>query len=320
MLKRLFAKQKEQLDHFFEKIDDQACTQLVESILQSEGVLFFTGVGKSGFIAQKIAATLMSTGTKAFFLPPIDALHGDLGMVCPKDIVIILSKSGETEELLQLLPSLRAKKAAVVAVCSNPNGRLVKGADSSIILPCEHELCPYDLAPTTSTQVQLLFGDALAIGLMEAKEFSLDRYAENHPSGQIGRRASFKVQDLMLCRDRTPTCHADDTLEAVLMEFTNKRCGCLLVLDEKERLLGIFTDGDLRRALQTHGPAVLEAKIADLMTPSPKSIHADEPAFDAVRLMESDQQHPVMVLPVLDRKMRSVVGIIKMHDLIQAGL
>ncbi len=320
MLRELFIRQKELLDHFFANIDHDACEALVEQIIKSRGVLFFTGVGKSGFIAQKIAATLMSTGTKAFFLPPIDALHGDVGMVSSDDLVVILSKSGETEELLQLLPSLRTKKAFIVAVCSNPQGRLVRSADSAIILPCEHELCPYDLAPTTSTQVQLIFGDALAIGLMEKKRFSLDRYAENHPSGQIGRRAAFKVSDLMLCRDRTPTCRPKDTLEGVLMEFTNKRCGCLLVVDEQERLLGIFTDGDLRRALQSRGSAVLEATIEELMTPSPKSIHADAPAWDAVRLMEADQKHPVMVLPVLDRDRSSVVGIIKMHDLIQAGL
>jgi len=320
MMKKLFARQKELLDYFFNHIDDVACEALMDKIIKNNGVLFFTGIGKSGFIAQKIAATLMSTGTKAFFLPPIDALHGDIGMVSSEDIVVILSKSGETEELMQLLPSLRAKKAAIVAICSSPNSSLVKGADSAVILPCEHELCPYDLAPTTSTQVQLLFGDALAIGLMERKRFSLDRYAENHPSGQIGRRASFKVKDFMLCRERTPICKPHDTLEAVLMEFTNKRCGCLLVVDEKEQLLGIFTDGDLRRALQSRGAAVLEAKIEEIMTRGPKSIHDDDPAWDAVRLMESDQKHPVMVLPVLDREKSSVVGIIKMHDLIQAGL
>ena len=320
MLKKLFSRQKELLDHFFAHIDHEACEVLLDRIIKNRGSLFFTGIGKSGFIAQKIAATLMSTGTKAFFLSPIDALHGDIGMVSSEDMVVILSKSGETEELVQLLPTLRAKKATIIAICSNKAGRLVKGADFTVILPCEHELCPYDLAPTTSTQVQLLFGDALAIGLMEKKKFSLDRYAENHPSGQIGRRATFKVQDLMLSRDRTPTCRPDDSLEAVLMEFTNKRCGCLLVIDDQEKLLGIFTDGDLRRALQSRGPAVLEAKIEELMTPGPKSIHADEPAWDAVRLMESDQKYPVMVLPVLDRKKSSVVGIIKMHDLIQAGL
>lgn len=320
MLQKLFEKERELLNFFFEHIDVESCEELLERILESKGVLFFTGIGKSGFVAQKIAATMMSTGTKAFFLPPIDALHGDLGMVSSDDIVVILSKSGETEELLQLLPSLRNIRARIVAVCSSPYSGLVKGSDMHVILPCEHELCPFDLAPTTSTQTQLLFGDVLAIGLMEQKSFSLDRYAQNHPSGQIGRRSTFKVRDLMISAERTPTCSPSDTLEDVLIEFTDKRCGCLIVIDENRKVQGIFTDGDLRRALQSRGATVLETRIEELMSPKPKSIHDDALAWDAVRLMESDQKHPVMVLPVLESKKNELVGIIKMHDLIQAGL
>ena len=172
MLRDLFAEQRKLLDHFFDHLDHNSCEALLDKILCSSGVVFWTGIGKSGFVAQKIAATMMSTGTKAFFLPPIDALHGDVGMVSDQDIVIILSKSGETDELLQLLPSLRAKKAEIVAVSSSKNSRIVKAADQAVILPCEHELCPYDLAPTISTEVQLLFGDALAIALMKKKKFS----------------------------------------------------------------------------------------------------------------------------------------------------
>ncbi len=319
MFQDLLVKQKQHLDTYFDQIDSASCEALVDAILACQGVLYFTGIGKSGFVAQKIAATMLSTGTKAFFLPPIDALHGDLGMVAKKDLVLILSKSGETEELLQLLPSIRNKGAAIVAITSEKGSRLAKGADRTVILPCENELCPFDLAPTTSTEVQLLFGDALAIALMEKRGFSLAQFAENHPAGRIGRRSALKVRDLMLDEERTPLCLSDDRLEEILVDFSSKRCGCMIVIDSDKRLKGIFTDGDLRRALQAKGEMVLQQHVGVLMTQTPKSISVDAAAWDALKLMESDQKHPVMVLPVLDDE-EAVVGIIKMHDLIQAGL
>lgn len=318
-LKKLFEKQKHYLDQFYTHLDLKVCEQFIEKVLQCKGVLYFTGVGKSGFVAQKIAATMMSTGTKAFFLPPIDALHGDLGMVGDRDFVLILSKSGETEELLQLLPFIRNKGAKVFGIVSQKESRLVKGADFSVILPCQGEICPFDLAPTTSTEIQLLFGDVMAMALMQAKGFNLDQYADNHPGGQIGRRSSMRVRDVMLNKTRLPLCLSENRLEEVLRELTEKRCGCLIVIDEQRRLKGIFTDGDLRRALQAKGEAILKAKIEELMTRAPKAIQSEALAWDAMKLMESDQKHPVMVLPVLDEA-EEVVGILKMHDLIQAGL
>lgn len=318
MLKELFSKQKASLETFYSTLELKPCEQCVERILACQGVVFFTGVGKSGFIAQKIAATMMSTGTKAAFLPPIDALHGDLGMVSKHDLVVILSKSGETDELLELLPFLRNRGAYLIGVSSNPQGRLAKGADLSVILPCANELCPFDLAPTLSTEVQLLFGDVVTIAVMRAKGFTVDQYAANHPGGRIGRRLSLKVREMMLDAQRTPLCTSEDRLEEVLLDFSNKRCGCLIVIDEHKRLKGIFTDGDLRRALQQKGEKVLQEKVGNLMTGSPKSIEADALAWDAMKLMEADQHQPIMVLPVLDKS--QVVGIIKMHDLIQAGV
>ncbi len=320
VMKKLFERQKQLLDHFYNKLDYQACETLFTHLKSVKGSYFFSGIGKSGFIAQKIASTLMSTGTKAFFLSPIDALHGDLGMVSQEDIVFLLSKSGETDELLQLLPSLRSKGVEVIAITSSQNSRLALGADYALILPCENELCPFDLAPTISTEVQLLFGDVLAIALMKDKRFTLDEYAKNHPSGQIGRRATLLVRDIMLDKKRTPFCLPEDLLEHVLVEFSDKRCGCLLVVDQNQKLKGIFTDGDLRRALQLKGDQVLKEKIKNLMTHLPKSINDDALAWEAVKLMESDQKHPVMVLPVLKREQGTVIGIIKMHDLIQAGI
>lgn len=319
MLRELFTKQKHHLDDFFAHLDIEHCEKIFQIILNCEGALFFTGVGKSGFIAQKIAATIMSTGTKAFFLSPMDAIHGDLGMVTKQDLVLIFSKSGETEELLQLLPFIRNKGAGICAITSDPRSQLAQEACFSLVLPCPHELCPFDLAPTTSTEVQLLFGDVLAIALMQAKKFLMNDYAANHPGGRIGRRATIKVSDLMLASERTPLCSIESRLEEVLVDFTDKRCGCLIVTDENRALKGIFTDGDLRRALQKKGENVLKEKISDLMTHSPKTIEADAMAWEAMQLMERDVQHPVMVLPVLNEEDK-VVGIIKMHDLIQANL
>ena len=318
MIKKLIDEQRAHLDYFYEQLDHEAVQKSFDRIAECQGVVFLTGVGKSGFVAQKVAATLMSTGTKAFFLPPLDALHGDLGMVNNKDMVLILSKSGQTEELLHLLPFIRSKGAMTIVATSSGKSRLAAACDDYIHLPCEKELCPFDLAPTTSTELQLLVGDLLSIYLMEKKSFSLDEYAQNHPGGSIGRRASVRVSDLMKEKTQMPLCIADVCLEEVLVDFTEKRCGCLIVVDEKKRLQGIFTDGDLRRALQTKGERVLKERLGDLMTKTARCISSKAPAIDAMKVMESDQQHPIMVLPVVDDG--EVIGIIKMHDLIQSGL
>lgn len=319
MIKKLFDKQREAISYFYSHLDPIQCERVFNELSRCSGVIFFTGVGKSGYIAQKTAATMMSTGTKALYISPIDALHGDLGMVSSQDLLVIFSKSGETEELLHLLPPVRNKGAKIIALCSNSTSRLVKGADFSLELPCAEELCPYDLAPTTSTSIQLLAGDVLAISLMQAKGFSVEAYAENHPAGRIGKRASIRVKDLMLDFGKTPLCYAHQCLQDVLVDFSDKRCGCLVVIDENKQLKGIFTDGDLRRALQAKGELVLKETLGNLMKPSPKSIQSDALAWDALKLMESDQKHPVMVLPVVAEE-KTVVGLIKMHDLIQAGI
>jgi arabinose-5-phosphate isomerase len=318
MVKELFYKQRQYLEYFFAHLDMRKCDEIFHHLKASKGVFFFTGVGKSGFVAQKVAATMLSTGTKAFYLSPIDALHGDLGMLSKDDVLIIFSKSGETEELLHLLPHVRSKGAKTLAVTSNPQSRLMKGADYSLELPCTAELCPFDLAPTISTAIQLLFGDVLAIALMQSKSFSLEEFAQNHPAGRIGRRATVKVKDLMLAKEKTPLCRSSNRLEEVLVDFTDKRCGCMVVVDEVGKLKGIFTDGDLRRALQAKGEKVLKERLGDLMSAVPKSIESEHLAIDAMKLMESDQKRPFTVLPVLEKD--QVVGLIKMHDIIQAGL
>jgi arabinose-5-phosphate isomerase len=318
MLKSLFATQKKYIDYFFDHLDMDEVEAVLQLFLSCRGILFFTGIGKSGIIAQKIAATLVSTGTKAMFLPPIDALHGDLGIVNKNDVFVMLSKSGESDELMQLIPFVQSKGTKIVAIVSNAKSRIAKSADHIISLPLERELCPFDLAPTTSTAIQLIFGDVLAVGLMKARNFSVEDYALNHPAGRIGKRTRVQVKDIMIQGSNIPLAYPQDKVVDVLHELSDKRSGCLIIVDEKKMLLGIFTDGDLRRALQKKGSMVLEEKIENIMTKSPRTIEPSKLAFEAMKLMESDILKPVMMLPVVEEG--RVCGLIKMHDLIQGGL
>lgn len=319
MIKELLTRQKDYLNRFFAMLDCQAAEQLLELMLKCSGGVICTGVGKSGLVAQKVACTMTSTGTKALYLSPVDALHGDLGIVSAKDIVLFFSKSGESRELLQMIPFLRNRGAHLVAIVCAADSPLAKACEDVVVLPCDNELCPYGLVPSTSAAVQMLFGDLLAIALMQQKGFSLEEYACNHPAGKIGKRIAFKVADLMIQGEKLPLCSHHNKVVETLVELSDKRCGCLVVVDELRRLLGIFTDGDLRRALQHRGAQALQAPISEVMTLMPKWIAADRLAWQALELMEGDQQKPVSALPVLDQS-QVVVGLIKMHDIIQSGL
>lgn len=318
MVKELFEMQRKHVDHYFDLLDLAQVELFLQKCLEATGLLVFTGVGKSGIIAEKIAATLISTGTKALYLPPTNFLHGDIGILSPGDVFVAMSRSGETEELLNLIPFVRKRGVCLLAIVSNEKSRLSKLSDLSINLPMERELCPFDLAPTTSTEVQLLFGDLLAIALMQRKGFALDAYAENHPLGAIGKKVATRVDDLMHTGDQIPLAHPESKLVDILVELTQKKCGALLVSDEERRFLGIFTDGDLRRALQSRGSSVLESKIGDLMTSGARSIEKGTLAWDALKLMQRDPKKFVMVLPVLDQG--KVAGILHMHSIIQAGI
>ncbi len=317
-LKRIFEQQQSYLNHFYQHLDQERAGAFFDACLQSQGLLVLTGVGKSGIIAEKIAMTLTSTGTKAIFLPPTNFLHGDIGIVSESDTVIFLSKSGETEELLSLIPFVRKRKAKTLAIVSNPQSRLGKICDQSIYLPVEKELCPFDLAPTTSTAVQLLFGDVLAMALMRAKSFSVDGFAQNHPSGTLGKKMTLTVEELMLKGQEIPISSSEARLVDQLVELSNKKCGCLLITDETQQLLGIFTDGDLRRALQNQGPGVLEMPLKQLMTHSPLSVEPQMLAWDALKVMQKTPQRWIMVLPVVQAN--KIIGILRLHDIIQAGL
>ncbi len=319
MLKELLTQEKVSLDYFFDHIDLQQAETLVEDVLACKGVVVFTGVGKSGLVAKKIAVTMASTGSKAIYLSPTNALHGDMGMVDSKDIFIILSKSGESDELLTLIPAVRNKGSKIVAIVSNSESRLAKASDTVILLPLKEELCPFNLVPTTSTTIQMIFGDLLSIAIMSKKNFSLDQYALNHPAGRIGKRITLRVRDIMLSGTQLPICDPQATLQEVLVELSNKKCGCIMVANESQKLQGIFTDGDLRRALQAHGSKALEKSMEQLMVNSAKFVSPDILAWDAMQLMEEDQKRPITVLPVL-REDKTIVGILKMHDIIQSGL
>lgn len=318
MLKELIENKRQYLNHFFDRFDLPAAEKFFQILLDCKGMLFFTGVGKSGLVAKKIAMTMTSTGSRALYLSPTDALHGDIGILSDQDVFIMLSKSGETEELLNLIPFLRNKQVQILSIVSKENSRLARACDFSITLPLEKELCPFDLAPTTSTTIQMIFGDVLSIALMRLRNFSKDQYALNHPAGQIGKRITLKVKDLMLTGNHLPLCQPDDTLIHTLVELSNKRCGCVLVVDGHQHLQGIFTDGDLRRALLDKGPSVLELPMKQLMTRSAKFTEPGILAWEAMKLMEADQKNAITCLPVLEGQ--KVLGLIKLHDIVQSGL
>ncbi len=318
MLKKLLEESQEYLNHFFQTVDVSQFQHIVDLCASSQGLLLFTGVGKSGFIAEKIAATLTSTGTKALYLPPMNFLHGDIGILSEHDLVFMISKSGESEELLNLIPFIHRKKARTVGIVSNSSCRLAKMCHTHMVLPVKKELCDFDLVPTTSSAVQLIFGDILSIALMKTKQFNLDDYVLNHPSGTIGKKMTLSVKDVMISGEEIPLCSSKDKLADVLVELSRKKCGALIITGEDSELKGIFTDGDLRRALQSHGSAVLEKTMHELMTPSAVSVLSHILAWDAMKEMQKVPDKWVMVTPVVENG--KVVGILRMHDIIQSGI
>jgi arabinose-5-phosphate isomerase len=315
MLKTLFEDQRRYLNHFFDTIHLPDAQKILEKLRGCKGIVIFSGVGKSGHIAEKTSATFLSTGIRSFFLSPANALHGDIGFISSEDVFISLSKSGNSEELIDLLPHVQKKGAATIAIVSSTHSKLAQMSDLSIVLPIEREICPYDLAPTTSAAAQLIFGDCLAVALMHARNFSIADFAANHPAGSLGRKITMKVADLMLKNEALPLCSPNDKLMDVLHELSVKRCGCLLVTDKKGALQGIFTDGDLRRAIQLKGPDALRLTLKELMSASPKSIESDQLALAAVKCMEEDPNRLITVLPVLEKG--RVVGLVRMHDILQ---
>lgn len=292
---------------------DEQFEQIVETILQSSGRVVVTGIGKSAIIGQKIVATLNSTGTPALFMHAADAIHGDLGMIQSDDVVICISKSGSTPEIKVLIPLLRRTGVTLIALISQTDSYLGTHADFILKVPCDREADPLDLAPTTSTTVTLALGDALAVSLLEARGFTRHDFARYHPGGSLGKRLYLKVSDIYPHNAR-PCVGPEASVHDVILEMTSRRLGCTAVVDEDENLLGIITDGDLRRMLNRHGELTgLYAR--DLMTPSPVSIGPDEYASEALKIM---QERSITQLVVTEEN--RVRGFIHLHDLLKEGL
>ena len=286
-----------------------------------KGKIILLGVGKSGIIAQKIAATMTSSGTAAIPLHPSDALHGGLGIVNSGDVVIMLSNSGETDELLELLPYLKRRGVPLVAIVGNVKSTIAQKSDAVIDASVDQEACPLNLAPTASTTVALAIGDALAMTLMRAKGLTEEDFASNHPAGQLGKRLNLRVGDLMHSGEANPTIADDASWMDIVATISQFGLGAVNVIDAEGKLAGIITDGDVRRSLQRIGPHDLEfANLScdDLMTHNPVVAGPDMLAFDALHLME-DRPSQINVLPVVDENNLSV-GLIRLHDIVRSGL
>jgi arabinose-5-phosphate isomerase len=291
--------------------DFQEC---VAALAQSTGRLVLTGIGKSAIVAQKIVATLNSTGTPALFLHAADAIHGDLGMIQPNDFVLCLSKSGETAEIKVLAPLLKNFGNPLIAMTANRQSTLARLANYVLWTPVEQEADPNNLAPTASTIAQMALGDALAVALLSYKGFSAADFAKFHPGGALGKQLYLRVRDLYLLHER-PIVQLHTSLQDVILEISSKRLGATAVLDDQDRLAGIITDGDLRRMLQQqHNFSQIQAK--DILTPSPKTI---EPDVLAVHALEMLRTHAISQLVVLDEN-NQYLGIVHLHDLVREGL
>ncbi len=283
-------------------------------LLHCRGRIICIGMGKSGHIARKVAATLASTGSPAYFVHPGEASHGDLGMITDTDAVLVLSNSGETEEVLTILPMLKRQGNALIAMTGRPQSTLAQHAAVHLDVSVPLEACPLGLAPTSSTTVALAMGDALAVTLLEARGFTSDDFARSHPAGSLGQRLLLRIRDVMHQGDEIPQIASGASLSQALVEMSRKRLGLTAVLDDRQRLLGVFTDGDLRRALDDATTDLRHTRIDALMTRHPKTIAADHLATEAAHLMEA---HKISALLVVDAEQR-VVGALNIHDLLRA--
>ncbi len=292
---------------------DQGFARAVELILKCPGRVVVSGIGKSGHIARKIASTLASTGTPAFFVHPAEASHGDLGMVARDDVFIGLSHSGESDELLAIIPLLKRQGAKLVALTGNPKSTLAREADVHLYAGAEKEACPLNLAPTASTTAALALGDALAVAVMQERGFTRDEFAASHPGGTLGRRLLTHVRDVMRAGADAPRVAHDATAMQGLLEMSRGKMGMTAVLDGSGKVIGVFTDGDLRRHLEK-GVDMRSAKITDVMTRGPRTIGPDKLAAEAVEVMERFKVNQMLVVDA-DQKL---LGALNMHDLFRA--
>jgi arabinose-5-phosphate isomerase len=318
-IKEVLKQEAAAIKQMAERLQPDQVERAVELLAACRGQVVVAGVGKSGFIARKIAATLTSMGTRSVFLHPSDALHGDLGIVTPEDVVVLLSSSGETDEMIAMLPYLKHRAVPLIAIVGNLQSTLAREANVTLDASVDKEVCPLNLAPTTSTTVALALGDALAVTLMQIKGLTSDDFALNHPAGRLGKRLSLRVSDLMHASSNNPTVAPGASWIEVVTSITRGGLGAVNVVIGDGELAGIITDGDLRRAIQQIGPGELEALKAEaFMTREPVTVAPDELAYDALQLMEN-RPSQISVLPVVDGA-RRCVGLLRLHDVVRSGL
>jgi len=311
---RTISMELEAIEALKERINDdfvRAC----ELILQCKGRTIVTGMGKSGHIGNKIAATLASTGTPSFFVHPGEASHGDLGMITKDDLVIGISNSGSSSEIVTLLPLLKRMGVPLISMTGNPESPLAESADAQLDISIEMEACPLNLAPTSSTTVTLVMGDALAVALLEARGFSAKDFAFSHPGGALGRKLLLRVSDIMHKDGEVPKVSHNAKLSQALVVMTEKGFGMTTVIDEQQQLIGVFTDGDLRRCVD-QGKDLSQALMSDVMSANPKTVHKDILAAEALGIME---ERSITALVVEDDA-KHPIGVLHMHDLLRAGV
>ena len=311
--KKVIEEEIEGIKRLKESLDDNFL-KAVDLILHCEGKVLVTGIGKSGHVARKIASTLSSTGTPAHFLHPSEALHGDLGVIDRGDVVIAISNSGESAEVVQILPYIRMLGNPLIAITNRKNSTLAKYSDVHLYLNVEREACPLQLAPTTSSTATLVLGDALAMTLLELRGFTEKDFALRHPGGSLGRRLRL-VRDLYHSGEELPLVREDTPMSEVILEISSKGFGATAVVDDQGRLTGIITDGDLRRFVKRGGD-LNKSTAKDAMTPNPKTAREDELALEALRRME---EHKITVLIVVDDN-KKPVGVIHLHDILRAEI
>jgi arabinose-5-phosphate isomerase len=298
-----------------EKRINSGFREAVEIIYKSKGRIVVTGIGKSGIIAQKIVATLNSTGSPAIFLHSADSIHGDMGMIQPGDVVLCISKSGDSYELIQLLMAIKQLDVRVISIVGDLDSKLNELSDVVIDATVEQEACPYNLAPTTSTTVALVIGDALAIALLRKRDFSKEEFAMLHPGGILGKKLLLRVNELMAKNSHIPVVKENTLFKDIVFEISSKRLGCTCVIDKNGKLKGIITDGDIRRTLQVY-ESVSDIKAKDIMNTSPKIVNENMLGETALELME---KYAITQLIITDKK-KSPRGVVHMHDLVKAGL
>ena len=286
---------------------------LCEEVLNMNGKLILMGIGKSGHVSQKIAATLSSTGTASFFIHPTEAAHGDMGMIGKNDMVLLFSNSGETQEIISILPALKRTAKKLISVTGNALSSIAKASDNHIEIKTSEEACSLDLAPTSSTTSVMAFGDALAVTLLQAKGFTKDDFAKSHPAGKLGKALTLLVSDVMHSGVDMPIVNSKALLSDALLEITEKSLGMTLV-EDNNKIVGIFTDGDLRRCI-SNKVDINQTLIKDVMTPDFKSIQSKDLAIDAAKVMEDNKIFTLVVF-----KSENAIGVLSMHDLLKSGI